>query len=185
MKIYTKTGDTGKTVFFGCGLVEKDDCRIEALGAFDELNCVIGVTLSFIENEELSEILKRIQNDLFQVGADLVGTNLENRPLPKITNQHTIDMEQAIDELEEKLGMPDKFILPGGTKASALLHLCRSTARRAERNLVKSSKILNLNSEMLKYVNRLSDFLYVLARQANKELDVKEQQPIYKYLNEE
>ena len=185
MKIYTKKGDTGKTVFFGCGLVGKDDCRIEALGAFDELNCVIGVTLSFIDDQEMTDILKKIQNDLFQVGADLIGTNLENRPLPKITNQHIVDMESHIDELEEKLGMPDKFILPGGTKASALLHLCRSTARRAERNLVKSSKILDLNPEMLKYVNRLSDFLYVLARQANKELDIKEQQPIYKYLNEE
>ena len=185
MKIYTKTGDKGKTVFFGCGLVEKDDCRIEALGAFDELNCVIGMTLAFIENEKLIETLKKIQNDLFQVGSDLVGSKLIEKPLPKITTKHVIELEQEIDNLQEKLGIRNEFILPSGTKASALLHLCRATTRRAERNLVKSSKILDLNPEMLKYVNRLSDFLYVLARQANKELDIKEQQPIYKYLNEE
>ncbi len=184
MKIYTKIGDQGKTTFFGCGLVQKDDARIEAFGALDELNSVIGVTLCFVEDESLRSILTRIQNDLFQVGADLAGSALSKDALPRIKEDHVKEMEQAIDKLEEKLGMPQSFILPGGTIASSFLHLCRSTTRRAERTLVKATHILELNPQMLKYINRLSDLLYVLARDANKELDVKEQQPIYKYFEE-
>jgi cob(I)alamin adenosyltransferase len=183
MKIYTKVGDKGKTAFFGCGMIQKDDPRIEALGALDELNSVIGVTLCSVEDENLKSILLRIQNDLFQVGADLAGSSLSNDALPRIKQDHVIELELVIDELEGKLGMPKKFILPGGTVASSFLHLCRSITRRAERSLVKVKTSLNLNPEMMKYVNRLSDLLYVLARQANKELDIKEQQPIYKYFS--
>ena len=122
-----------------------------------------------------------MQNDLFQVGADLAGNSLTHSSLPKVRAEHVRDIETAIDELEEKLGMPDKFILPRGTVASSFLHLCRAMTRRAERTLVKVKNNLDLNPVMLHYINRLSDLLYVLARQANKELDVKEQQPIYKY----
>lgn len=185
MKIYTKIGDEGKTTFFGCGLVKKDDPRIEALGALDELNSVIGVTLCYVEDKELKTILKKIQNDLFQAGADLVGSALEKESIPRIKDVHIKEMEADIDQLEEKLGMPKKFILPGGTISSAFLHLCRSITRRAERSLVKAKDSININPEMMKYVNRLSDFLYVLARQANKESEVDEQQPIYKYFDEE
>lgn len=184
MKIYTKIGDEGKTTFFGCGLVKKDDPRIEALGALDELNSVIGVTLCYVEDTDLKTTLKKIQNDLFQVGADLVGSALEKEAIPRIKEQHIKDMEKDIDILQEKLGMPKKFILPGGTPSSAFLHLCRSITRRAERSLVKAKDTININPEMLKYVNRLSDFLYVLARQANKESEVDEQQPIYKYFED-
>tara|TARA_Y100000310_G_scaffold342617_1_gene446600 strand:+ start:983 stop:1543 length:561 start_codon:yes stop_codon:yes gene_type:complete len=181
MKVYTKVGDEGKTVFFGCGMVAKDDPRIEAHGALDELNSILGVTLCFIEDDNLRKTLTSIQNDLFQVGADLAGNSLTHSSLPKIREEHVLELEQAIDELEEKLGMPDRFILPCGTISSSFLHLCRAMTRRAERTLVKVKTNLNLNPVMLRYINRLSDLLYVLARQANKELDVKEQQPIYKY----
>ena len=184
MKIYTKVGDSGKTVFFGCGMVSKDDPRIEAHGALDELNSLIGVSLCFIEDDGLRKLLIDVQNDLFQVGSDLAGNSLTDSSLPKIQQGHIKTLELAIDELEERLGKPDKFILPRGTIASSFLHLCRATTRRAERSLVKVNISLPLNPEMLKYVNRLSDFFYVLARQANKELDVKEQQPIYRYFNE-
>ena len=184
MKVYTKVGDEGKTVFFGCGMVSKDDPRIEAHGALDELSSIIGVTLCFIEDEKLRQTLTSIQNDLFQVGADLAGSSLTNSSLPKVRKEHVKELEQAIDELEEKLGMPTKFILPRGTISSSFLHLCRAMTRRAERTLVKVKTNLNLNPEMLCYINRLSDLLYVLARQANKELDVKEQQPIYKYFED-
>ncbi len=184
MKIYTKIGDAGKTTFFGCGLVEKDDPRIEAFGALDELNSIVGLTLCFVEDEKFREILSKVQNDLFQVGADLAGSAMEEGRLPKITDEHVHELEVAIDELQEKLGMPPSFILPGGTVASSFLHLCRATTRRAERTLVKANTMLTLNPAMLRYVNRLSDFLYVLARDANNELDVKEQQPIYKYFKE-
>ncbi len=181
MKIYTKIGDQGKTTFFGCGMVEKSDSRIEAFGALDELNSIIGVTLCFVEDEKIRSLLMKIQNDLFTVGADLAGSSLSAGSLPRINEEHVREVEAVIDELEEKLGMPNKFILPGGTVSSSFLHLCRTITRRAERSLVAAKSTINLNPAMLKYINRLSDMLYVLARQANKELEVKEQQPIYKY----
>jgi len=185
MAIYTKMGDQGRTTFFGCGMIGKDDPRIEALGALDELNSTIGVTLCSVEDTKLREMLRKIQNDLFQVGADLAGSALQNDSLPRITEQHIKEMEAEIDRLEEKAGLQTKFILPGGTSASAFLHLCRAVTRRAERTLVKAAGTIHLNPEMLRYINRLSDLLYVLARQANKELEVHEQQPIYKYFNKE
>ncbi len=178
-------GDQGKTTFFGCGMVDKNDPRIEAFGALDELNTIIGLTLCFVQEEPLRKTLTEVQNDLFQVGADLAGSKLEVKAMPRITAEHIQKLEIAIDELEEKLGMPTKFILPGGTQASAFLHLCRVSARRAERALVGVKEVLNLNPEMLRYINRLSDFLYVLARQANKEVEVKEQHPLYKYMVKE
>ncbi len=181
MGVTTKIGDQGKTTFFGCGLVQKNDPRIEAFGALDELNSVIGVTLCFVEDEKLRNVLTKVQNDLFQVGADLAGSELQQHALPRITEVHVQEVEAMIIELEERLGMPKKFILPGGTESSSFLHLTRATARRAERSLVGVNLVMKLNPEVLRYVNRLSDLLYVLARQANKELEVKEQQPIYKY----
>src|SRR3989338_5088425 len=181
MKIYTKIGDQGKTTFFGCGMVDKNDPRIEAFGALDELNSVIGVTLCFVEDDKLRTLLTKIQNDLFQVGADVAGSELQENALPHITPEHVREVEGMIDELEEKLGMPKKFILPGGTTSSSFLHLCRTVTRRAERTLVGVKDLINLNPEILRYVNRLSDLLYILARQANKELEIKEQQPIYKF----
>jgi len=184
MPVYTKIGDQGKTTFFGCGLVQKNDPRIEAFGALDELNSVIGVTLCFVEDPKLRGVLTKIQNDLFTLGADLAGSALTPKRLPEISEEHVRELESWIDDLEEKLGMPKKFILPGGTISSSFLHLCRATTRRAERSLVGLRGVIDINGEMLRYMNRLSDFLYVLARQANKELDVKEQQPIYKYFKQ-
>lgn len=185
MGVYTKVGDKGKTAFFGCGMIQKDDPRIEALGAVDELNSVIGVTLSMVDDTEIQEILTKIQHDLFQVGADVAGSALEKKALPRITKAHIQEIEQAIDRIEEKLGMPTKFILPGGTQASSFLHLCRAITRRSERELVKAKNVIEINSDLMIYMNRLSDFFFMLARQANNEVDVKEQQPIYKYFEKE
>jgi len=181
MKIYTKIGDEGKTTFFGCGLIGKDDPRIEAFGALDELNSVIGLTLCYVEGEKVKSMLSKIQNDLFQLTADLVGSKLEENSVPRIREQHVQELEADIDQLQEKLGLPNTFVFPGGTKPSAFLHLCRVITRRAERTLVKVSSSIEINPEMLRYINRLSDLLYVLAREANKEKDMTEQQPIYKY----
>jgi len=181
MKIYTKIGDEGSTAFFGCGMVQKSDPRIEALGALDELNSMIGITLCFVEDEKLRNILAKIQNDLFTVGADLAGSTLEEQTMPRVKEEHIQEIEQAIDELENKLGMPQKFVLPGGTVSSSFLHLCRANTRRAERTIVAVKDALKINPLVVKYINRLSDFLYVLARDANKELNVREQQPMYKY----
>ena len=173
------------TSLYGSGRVPKDHVHIDTLGMLDELNSVIGVTLSFVEDEKLHGILTKIQNDLFTVGADVAGAHLQQQPVPRIRPEHVQELEKEIDVLEEQLGMPKKFILPGGTRTSALLHLCRSVSRRAERMLVKLHQQVTINSETLCYMNRLSDFFYVLARQANKEVDVREQQPIYKYLQDE
>lgn len=181
MKIYTKAGDEGKTCFFGCGMVSKSDPRIEAFGALDELNSVIGITLCFVEDEKLRTTLIKIQHDLFTLGADLAGSELKADSLPRVTEQHVHELEEIIDGIEEKLGMPKKFILPGGTISSSFLHLSRTITRRAERTLVGLKELIAINPIMLQYMNRLSDLLYVLARQANKELDVKEQQPMYKF----
>ena len=106
MAIYTKTGDKGKTVFFGCGMIQKDDLRIEALGAVDELNSIIGVTLSMINDKELQEVLTKIQHDLFQVGADLAGSALEKKALPRITQVHIQEIEQAIDKTHPSYSLP-------------------------------------------------------------------------------
>ncbi len=185
MKIYTKVGDQGQTCFFGCGMIQKNDPRIEAFGALDELNSVIGLTLCFVEDEKLRQMLTKIQNDLFTVGADLAGSQLAADTLPRIREEHVKELEGVIDELEERLGMPKKFILPGGTVSSSFLHLCRTMTRRAERSLVNVQGVIQINPTLLCYINRLSDLLYVLARQANKELEVKEQQPMYKYFGKE
>ena len=181
MKVYTKVGDKGKTAFFGCGMIQKDDPRIEALGAVDELNSVIGVTLSMVNDKELQEILTKIQHDLFQTGADLAGSALGKNAVPRITQAHIQELEQAMDKIEEKLGVPTKFILPGGTQTSAFLHLCRAMTRRSERELVKAKNVIDISPDLMIYINRLSDLFFMLARQANNEKDVKEQQPIYKY----
>lgn len=184
MRIYTKTGDRGETSFYGGVRVSKDDLRIESLGSIDELNAVIGVTLCFVEDEKIRFLLHKIQDDLFTLGADVASTNL-NADLPKIKSEHVADLEKAIDTIEAHLILQKSFILPGGTTASSFLHLSRTIARRAERILVKVSEQYSLNSLVLCYINRLSDLFFILARKANNEVDVKEQQPIYKYFAKE
>ena len=181
VKIYTGIGDKGKTTFFGCGMVQKNDPHIKAVGSLDELNSVIGLSLCFIQDESLRQALMKIQHDLFTVGADLAGDKINKDTLPQITTKHIRGLEEEIDVLDKKLGLPTKFVLPGGTVASSFLHLCRTTTRRVERNLVSLKNEPGFNQDVLKYVNRLSDFFYVLARDANKEFNVDEQQPIYKY----
>src|SRR3989338_2314898 len=109
MGVYTKVGDKGRTAFFGCGMIQKDDPRIEALGAVDELNSVIGLTLSMVTDVELQNVLTKIQHDLFQVGADIAGSALEKKALPRITQAHIEEVEQAIDRIEERLGTPTKL----------------------------------------------------------------------------
>lgn len=183
VKIYTKEGDSGKTSFYQ-SRIGKDSLEIEVIGSLDELNSIVGLAICFIPEEKIKQILVKIQNDLFILGADLGRGKLTSGETPKVNQQHIHEMERLIDELQEKLGLPRKFILPGGTVSSSFLHLCRTTTRRVERNLVSLKKNTDFNSEILSYVNRLSDLFYVLARHTNKELDVHEQQPIYKYFGD-
>ncbi|MCP5064904.1 MAG: cob(I)yrinic acid a,c-diamide adenosyltransferase [Ignavibacteriae bacterium] len=170
MKIYTKTGDEGKTSLFGGQRVLKDDLRIEAYGTTDELNALIGVVLSEALTDEISDLLIQIQNDLFIVGAELA-TPKETRKGKSIISElskESIDLlENAIDEFEEKLPSLKSFILPSGIRSASLLHFARTVCRRAERNVVKLAKEVELNENVVMYLNRLSDLLFVLARNEN------------------
>ncbi|MBI4148282.1 cob(I)yrinic acid a,c-diamide adenosyltransferase [Candidatus Woesearchaeota archaeon] len=183
MSISTKTGDFGETSFANGERVSKDDIRIETYGTLDELNSIIGVTLTFVYDEWARAILTRIQNDLFTLGAELASLSPKTEELklqlPKVTPQHVIDLERDIADLEEKLPVQKTFILPNGTPASCFLHYTRTVCRRSERLTVAISRHFHVNPQVLRYLNRVSDLLYLLARWANKE--VKEQQPIYKY----
>ncbi|MEE9431619.1 MAG: cob(I)yrinic acid a,c-diamide adenosyltransferase [Melioribacteraceae bacterium] len=170
MKIYTKTGDEGKTSLFGGQRVLKDDLRIEAYGTTDELNALLGVVLSEPLTDEITELLIQIQNDLFIVGAELA-TPLETRKgksiIPELSKESIELLENNIDKTEEKLPALKSFILPSGTKSASLLHFARTVCRRAERNVVKLSKEVELNENVVMYLNRLSDLLFVLARYEN------------------
>ena len=170
MKIYTKTGDRGETSLFGGTRVWKDDLRISAYGSIDELNALLGVAATQIENKELIEIIRSIQNDLFTVGADLA-TPLDKGNkgfvIPRVDNSFATKLEFLIDKFDSKLPELKNFILPGGTVGASQLHLARTVCRRAEREIVALSKTEEINSEIEIYVNRLSDLLFVLARFEN------------------
>ena len=169
MKIYTKTGDKGETSLFGGERVSKDEVRIEAFGTVDELNSIIGTARAFNENEEIDSILARIQDNLFVLGADLATpVNSRNASVPRISAGNISSIERAIDQLESKLDPLKSFVLPGGSRPASLLHFARTVCRRAERRTVTLWKKGEISDEATIYLNRLSDFLFVLARYANK-----------------
>ncbi|MBX7150808.1 cob(I)yrinic acid a,c-diamide adenosyltransferase [bacterium] len=169
MKIYTKTGDDGTTGLFGGGRVSKDALRIESYGTVDELNSVIGIARSVKLPKELDVILLQIQNDLFNLGADLATPyDNQNSYIPRMQAVHVEKLEQSIDTIDAQLPELTSFIFPGGTTTSAYLHLARNVCRRAERLTVSLSKEENIGPMVVTYLNRLSDLLFVLARWANK-----------------
>ena len=168
MKIYTKKGDQGETSLFGGERVSKDNPRIEAYGAVDELNSVLGVVRALSSPRRVEEILARLQTDLFVLGADLATPRSEKRAkVPRIHPSHTAFLERTIDSLERALPPLTSFVVPSGTSVAAHLHLARTVCRRAERLAVRLSKSQELGPDALPYLNRLSDLLFVLARYAN------------------
>lgn len=172
-KIYTRTGDKGRTRLGDMSEVEKNDLRVEAYGSVDETNAAIGLVRSGLADDRLNTLLARIQNELFDLGADLcvpdTGEALSYEPLRVIASQVTA-LETAIDEWNGRLDPLDSFILPAGGETSARLHLARTICRRAERRAVALQQTdERLNPETVKYLNRLSDLLFVLARIANDE----------------
>lgn len=168
MKIYTKTGDKGETSLFGGKKVWKDDVRIIAYGSVDELNSVIGMAAVEIRSEEVLNELKKIQNELFVVGSDLATpTENEKVNIQRVDEKFVERLEKLIDKFDEKLPRLKQFILPGGSKGATILHNARTVCRRAERNVVTLSKKENVNTEVEKYLNRLSDLLFVFARFEN------------------
>ncbi len=175
MKIYTKKGDQGTTWLLGGGPYPKDYLPIAAYGAVDELNSVIGCVLSELQSSSLKSSLLEIQKQLFTLGAELASVNpSEKMKEGFIQPSHTQILEKMIDALEEKLPPLQNFILPGGCKAASLLHLARTTCRRAEREIVHLSHSQKLREEILVYINRLSDLLFVMARSANLEAKVED-----------
>ena len=168
MSIYTRTGDKGQTSLHSGERVDKDVLRVEAYGTLDELNSVLGVAQSFSQNRKVKEILDSLQSELFSAGADLATRTGHAARIRRIEEQHWRKQETIIDQLQEELPRLKNFVLPGGSSGAALIHLARSVCRRAERLMVQLMKEEGeLNSELLIYVNRLSDLLFVLARYEN------------------
>ena len=170
MKIYTKRGDKGETDFGG-KRVSKSSQEIEALGSIDELNSVIGLAISKSNAEDIKKYLLTIQNDLHIIASEIACVSKDH----KILETDIQVMEANIDEIEEKLDPLNKFILPGGSENASLLHMARTVCRRAERNLAR----LDGHQDLKTYVNRLGDFLFVLARYANRLENVSESNPEY------
>ena len=169
-KVYTRTGDDGSTGLGGGQRVPKDSLRIEAYGTVDELNSQIGVVQSIGVNETLAEALLGIQNDLFHLGSDLciLEQDKAKRPAPKIEERHVVALEKLMDRLSEELAPLENFILPGGCPGAAMLHVARTVCRRAERLVVALSREEPVGAFTVRYLNRLSDALFVMARHENK-----------------
>ena len=168
-KIYTRTGDNGTTGLGDGTRVAKDSLRIDAMGDVDELNSVIGLMLTETVPDILIDTLTQIQHDLFNLGGEIC------IPDYVILQQANIDnLEEAIDTLNDELAPLKEFILPGGTKAAAFCHLARTICRRAERKLITLARDEKVTDISLKYLNRLSDLLFVLCRIINKEAGVSD-----------
>ncbi len=169
MKIYTKTGDSGETGLFAGPRVRKHHPRIEAYGNVDELNSVLGVVRAERAPAEIDAVLGQIQHDLFTLGAELASPDPEKQSVSLLGARHIELLEQAIDHYEAGLPPLREFILPGGTRVAAGLHLARTVCRRAERGVVALADAEGalVRPTPIQYLNRLSDLLFVLARAAN------------------
>ncbi|MEM9645998.1 MAG: cob(I)yrinic acid a,c-diamide adenosyltransferase [Planctomycetota bacterium] len=167
MKIYTRTGDGGSTGLFGGPRVSKDDARIEAYGTVDELNAVLGMVRGAQLASSLDRQIESVQHELFSLGAELATPEPESFDLRVIGDTHISKLERWIDEAEQELPPLKAFVLPAGTDASSTLHLARSVCRRAERRCVSLQREVEVSDQLIVYLNRLSDFLFVAARLAN------------------
>lgn len=177
MKIYTKTGDDGDTGLFGGPRVPKDHARIESYGDVDELNSHLGVARAAELPPAIDTILARVQHELFALGSTLATPQPERHAIPQIGAEQIAALEADIDQYEETLPPLAQFILPGGTPGGAQLHLARTVCRRAERRLVTLRRAASepIAAELLVYLNRLGDLLFVLARAANRSEGVPEE----------
>jgi len=173
MKIYTKTGDDGNTGLQGDFRIAKSHPRILAYGTVDEANAMIGVVLSNVLDEDIREVLSLIQNELFLLGSDLSNQNLND-----LKNRISLDLveklEKIIDKFELELPPITNFILPGGNVAAAQIHQVRTIVRRAETLVVQLSDKDEINSNCIKYLNRLSDLMFVIGRLINKRNDIED-----------
>ncbi len=175
-KIYTRKGDDGTTRLGGGQTVKKHSLRIEAYGTVDELNSQIGVAIAGGLDPELAPGLATIQNELFHLGSDLaiLEEDKEKMPVPRIEQRHVDALEATLDRLTAEVGPLQNFILPGGSIGAARLHVARTVCRRAERLLVALAEREPVGAHTVKYLNRLSDALFVMARYENKRRDVED-----------
>lgn len=175
MKIYTRKGDTGETSLFGGQRVSKSSKRIEAYGTVDELNSIVGLAASYSLSPKGTVLLQTVQEQLFVLGADLATPVSSKTRIERIGEEEIQFLEQAIDQMEDDLPKLKNFILPGGSHPGATLHVARTTCRRAERAAVYCKQDEPISDVAIKYLNRLSDFLFVLARYENNYLGTIEE----------
>ena len=168
MKIYTKTGDAGDTGLFGGPRVRKDCARIEAYGTVYELNAVLGMARAEALTSDVDLLMARVQNELFELGAELATPDAQDKKTATLSEANVAALERAIDEHEALLAPLKQFILPGGTRGAALLHLARTVCRRAERRVITLAASEAVAATPVVYLNRLSDLLFVLARSVNQ-----------------
>lgn len=173
-KVYTRTGDDGTTGLGTGARISKTSLRIEAYGTVDELSACIGLALAQQPVTELVESLRRIQNELFHLGADLCIPEADKQryPGPRVEARHVAALEQLMDKLSESLPPLENFILPGGSAAAAGLHVARTICRRAERIIIALSQEEPVGAQVIPYINRLSDALFVMARFQNRQMGV-------------
>ena len=179
MKIYTRTGDDGSTGLFGGDRIQKDHLRIEAYGTVDEANSALGVVRAHAsthpEHVFLDQLLHKRQSELFILGADLATPNDSKVEVPRVESILVEVLEQTIDELDSQLPPLKHFILPTGSIVASFLHMARTTCRKAERQTVRLSHVEPINPLAIRYLNRLSDTLFVLARWTNFKLQLDEE----------
>jgi cob(I)alamin adenosyltransferase len=175
MKIYTKKGDSGETSLFGGDRVLKSNERIEAYGTVDELNSFVGLAASYDLSDKGTKNLRQVQELLFALGADLATPPSAKTRIDRIQESDITFLEEAIDEMEEDLESLKNFILPGGSQAGATLHVARTICRRAERAAVACHKVDDISDTCIKFLNRLSDFFFVMARYENKQAGIREE----------
>jgi len=170
MKIYTKTGDQGKTSLFDGKRLSKDDIRIEAYGTIDELNAHIAILIQYCPQSSCIPQLTHIQQILFQLGAHLATESEEHKKkLPTLSTDEITLLEQSMDQMDAQLPPLKHFILPGGGLASSQAHVCRTVCRRAERRVVSLAGMEDINPFIVMYLNRLSDYFFVVSRWLSKE----------------
>lgn len=180
MAYYTGSGDKGCTGTLGSARLKKSNEIIEAIGNVDELNSAIGVAITDISDKHISDMLMAVQNNLFIVGAELAASINKKRALKnRITDEKIKELENGIGELGSTLPKLKKFVLPGGSVGGAHLHLARAICRRAERSIVGAGSSSKVSDEVIKYVNRLSSFLFVAALHVNMKEGIDELSPVY------
>tara|TARA_B100000614_G_scaffold207891_1_gene190437 strand:- start:392 stop:940 length:549 start_codon:yes stop_codon:yes gene_type:complete len=175
MKVYTKSGDLGETSLLGGSRISKAELQIESYGTIDELNSYLGLIRDQINNKNITLELIEIQDRLFTIGSHLANDKTKNKiKLPEIKERDVNRLENEIDKLDEELPAMTAFILPGGNIISSHIHIARCVCRRAERQVVRLNKSWEIPNIIIKYLNRLSDYLFVLSRKISKDFSGKE-----------